>query len=1413
MLCCLLSPIVSLPDAGCAVASVPTVRQFLLAGTVAAGSVGRGAVVIFSYDPAPEGVERTATAATGLVNPVAVAITPDQRLYIADDSADPLRLQGSLGAVWVVDPAGPVTAAAKLVAANSLFRTVADLVLEPEGTILLLDSDADPHEWGAQNGAIFRIDPSNGNVTVLAGPQAFLEPRSMTVDSDSTILVVDEAANPQGVLDPAGAIFRVNTRTGSVTTERSFRRGNMQAVLAPVAVAIIDQGEHLGDYLVLDSRANPFGSPTARGAVFRVPAAGGEPELYMADELYEFMEPVDILVGLDHDVYVLDRSAATDEAPSGKGAVFRFNQSDGVLLQPPKVSNSFRSLNGFTQLSGAQVDSSRVFWLDETPPLLRPGDFLTVRAKLRNTGTADAAQVSLTDTVRAPFQFVSRSDSVGSGQATFDPATLRFFWSGPLAQGDSTIVRFRLKLLESSIPGSLLQQRLVLRAGEASTTYLRRFGVQGEFDHGDIVFLDVVPPIGGQDPVGVLYAATADSAQPEVLRQGGLLQRPADSVFLEDGRLAILDPGSPGGELGAILVYSLNAADTLSVLLALRRELGFVLPAGLAVDRDGTLLIIDREANPNGYPYTPADPFHPDRGPGAVFRFDAVTRELSVELADSRFHEPADAVVDRRGALVVVDAVGGSQLQGSLWELPLGADSAHEIALDAEKFRSPTGVTVDGANNLFVCSFRASAGPNPEGGAIYKIHRGQAVTITTVSADTLLREPIDLTVGGDGYLLVADRAANPFQFGEYDRGAVFRLNPITKALTVVAASGLLRSPDGVASLAWPDFGASMLRFTNAGEPLPEDTLWVEAQLTNRGLRSSPQTLALLSFSSQTLRVLPPRTPLEGLSVDTLSNQVSWAGRVAWGDTVRFVVPSIVLSGNSFGAMAEVGLSVHGGRSPVSIAVSRAIRSEFLPHDLVLVDRDADPRRFGRPYAGAAFLLGHKANEKRDVIYSQRNLEGVAAAEWTPAGDLLLAADFGDSPGGIYRFDTATRTVSRYASAEIRMRTPVDMLYAPDGTLLVVDEDAAEFGLAAPPRGAIFSRAANGRISVYCADSLFRAPTQAALGPDGMIYLADHRANPEGAAGNTGAIFRIDPNTRQVVGWLQDPSIPEPTGITAYDDSTLLISDPIGAYPSTPNATLMLYRPQSAVPLDLLFSGGRIESLWRSLRRPSGTLLLLDREGQHEGQADPPHGLVLEFDPTTNRLTEFAWSDSFARVSDLVTKPGPVVTFARYVWSTPNGPPLHAADRIRWRAVLRNIGVLEASDVVYRDLMPTEAAVLPDSAEAIDGQSAPVGLISFEGSQALSWSGSIAPGDSVVISYLVQLNPAVSEGRLLTFHPVVTGPSGETVAKTVKLQIDVPLELGYAYVIDPTADPHRESATGSGGRSSKSVSPPGQSPRC
>jgi len=70
----------------------------------------------------------------------------------------------------MVNPADQSPGVARIAAASPFFRNPTDLLLEPEGTVLLVDTDADPRGWGSANGAIFRVDPQTHGVDLLAAP-------------------------------------------------------------------------------------------------------------------------------------------------------------------------------------------------------------------------------------------------------------------------------------------------------------------------------------------------------------------------------------------------------------------------------------------------------------------------------------------------------------------------------------------------------------------------------------------------------------------------------------------------------------------------------------------------------------------------------------------------------------------------------------------------------------------------------------------------------------------------------------------------------------------------------------------------------------------------------------------------------------------------------------------------------------------------------------------------------------------------------------------------------------------------------------------------------------------------------------------------------------------------------------------
>jgi len=85
-----------------------------------------------------------------------------------------------------------------------------DLVPPDRKSVLVVDADADPYGLGNAPGAIFRINPVSGTVCTLASSEKFVDPISIEVMAGEGIYVSDFSAYPDDEGGPGtGAIFKV----------------------------------------------------------------------------------------------------------------------------------------------------------------------------------------------------------------------------------------------------------------------------------------------------------------------------------------------------------------------------------------------------------------------------------------------------------------------------------------------------------------------------------------------------------------------------------------------------------------------------------------------------------------------------------------------------------------------------------------------------------------------------------------------------------------------------------------------------------------------------------------------------------------------------------------------------------------------------------------------------------------------------------------------------------------------------------------------------------------------------------------------------------------------------------------------------------------------------------------------------
>lgn len=184
-------------------------------GVDALGHAGHGALL--RVDPVTGLVELVADgsnypagipggAPSVFEDPVAVAVGRDGAIYVADQLARPDARVSAAGAVFRVDPA---TGIVTLVAANDRFRGLRDVAVEPDGLLLVLDRLA------GGKGTLFRVSPAgppDGNIVAFLASSAWVEPAGVVADGMGRIHVLDTAADPLvGAPDGySGAVFDVD---------------------------------------------------------------------------------------------------------------------------------------------------------------------------------------------------------------------------------------------------------------------------------------------------------------------------------------------------------------------------------------------------------------------------------------------------------------------------------------------------------------------------------------------------------------------------------------------------------------------------------------------------------------------------------------------------------------------------------------------------------------------------------------------------------------------------------------------------------------------------------------------------------------------------------------------------------------------------------------------------------------------------------------------------------------------------------------------------------------------------------------------------------------------------------------------------------------------------------------------------
>jgi len=194
--------------------------------------------------------------------PRALVVVDSTLCYLLDEGADPFeRVPGphAPGAIYRIDL---VHGTAEVVFSDSIIASPVGLVMIPStGQLIMLNRQGGVS--GDHAGRVVSIDPQSGAAQIIREGSPFREPRSIALDRDERLLIVDFATG-----EPAGMLYSVGL-DGSYEALTRIDSPNL-----PTGMCV----DHTGRILIADSHADPLGFGVSTGTIFQTermaPAAG-----------------------------------------------------------------------------------------------------------------------------------------------------------------------------------------------------------------------------------------------------------------------------------------------------------------------------------------------------------------------------------------------------------------------------------------------------------------------------------------------------------------------------------------------------------------------------------------------------------------------------------------------------------------------------------------------------------------------------------------------------------------------------------------------------------------------------------------------------------------------------------------------------------------------------------------------------------------------------------------------------------------------------------------------------------------------------------------------------------------------------------------------------------------------------------
>ncbi|MBU0754515.1 MAG: hypothetical protein KJ645_05210, partial [Planctomycetes bacterium] len=178
---------------------------------------------------------------------------------------------------------------------------------------------------------------------------------------------------------------------------------------------------------------------------------------------------------------------------------------------------------------------------------------------------------------------------------------------------------------------------------------------------------------------------------------------------------------------------------------------------------------------------------------------------------------------------------------------------------------------------------------------------------------------------------------------------------------------------------------------------------------------------------------------------------------------------------------------HHLNAKANLAVARMILGEMAARGMVRLDEGALPEE---PFMPPLYHSG-------DFLVADMDADPIK-------GENLNGAIFRISPDG--------KSISVF-SADPMFREPLDMVFDPQGNLLVMDAKADPLEIGA--QGAVFRvNRFSGRAEVVISSEKFGFPNSLVLEDDGRFFISDKEADP-GGFGKTGVLWVYDPKTQEI----------------------------------------------------------------------------------------------------------------------------------------------------------------------------------------------------------------------------------------------------------------------------------------------------------